>query len=258
MGTKEKVIEELKWEDVFNGNVVSFTLVFIGILICFRLMVVLIRPQASKIFIYFLKATAYGSVVTMLCVYFSKYNDAENKINIFTGFTFLFSTIEVVDNIGLMLEEIIGQNVLNRNIDKKYFSKEEKRFTSFIYTLNNLYCSIAPGRVNAETKKYVTEVKKIYCDEKFFRIDSILSNITDSNNSLYNSIIKIITSDMFMKINSNEFKKIVKRETKSLSFNKNQCEEFKNILKETIKFEKLYYDEKSRLKKEKKNLDIVN
>ena len=73
----------------------------------------------------------------MLCVYFSK--DVENidKINIFTGFTFVFSVIEVTDNLSTIVVDIFGQGHISRKIKKAYKEKDENTFNIVKSISNN-------------------------------------------------------------------------------------------------------------------------
>lgn len=84
--------------------------------------------KVLNIYVHVIKALVYGVLVIMLCVYFSK--DVENidKINIFTGFTFVFSVIEVTDNLSTIVVDIFGQGHISRKIKKAYKEKDENTF----------------------------------------------------------------------------------------------------------------------------------
>lgn len=126
METSEKIIEDLCWGDIFKTrNVVDYCIGFIVLIVVLRGINILFDYKVLNIYVHVIKALVYGVLVIMLCVYFSK--DVENidKINIFTGFTFVFSVIEVTDNLSTMVDDIFGQGHISRKI-KKHIKKKMK------------------------------------------------------------------------------------------------------------------------------------
>ena len=78
-------------------------------------------------FIHLVKVLAYGILVIMLYIYFYKDINNIHKINIFTGFTFIFSVIETTDNLFAIFIDILGKGIINKLIKliKPYKKNDE-------------------------------------------------------------------------------------------------------------------------------------
>lgn len=246
------IIEDLLWSDIFKEDILSFTIPALIVILIFRVLANWEILRQAKAIVYLVKASAYGYLVILLWIYFSKENTLQS-INVFTGFTFLFSAVEVVDNLLLSFEEWKESAKLPKDFWKKHVQKEEANFESMLNSLRQLDISIQPGRVNKATKKYLSEVLMKINKMSFYNIDSILQNKLGKRYCFTNAINDIRCSKMLLEITKQENK----RTPKSLSFNKQQCEEFNNLIRDAIKYERIYYEEKERILLEKKNMDLV-
>ena len=145
----ERVIEDLLWSDIFKEDILRFTVPILIVILILRVLAYCEILRSTKAMVYLVKALAYGYLVILLCIYFRKENTLQS-INVFTGFTFLFSAVEVVDNLLLSFEELKESVKLPKDFWKKQLQKEEANFMSMLSSLRQLDISIRPGRVNKD------------------------------------------------------------------------------------------------------------
>lgn len=108
---EQKIIEDFLWIDIFKNDILSVTLPVVVMIIVFRIVALLFKKvEKLRACVYMMKALSYGYVVIMLCVYFFRTENSLQTINVFTGFTFLFSAIEIGDNLMLSIEEVCKKN----------------------------------------------------------------------------------------------------------------------------------------------------
>ena len=109
MEKSTKVIEELLWNDVFKSQtVLDYCKFFVILIFILQIINILFDFKISNMFIHLVKVLAYGILVIMLYIYFYKDINNIDKINIFTGFTFIFSVIETTDNLFAIFIDILG------------------------------------------------------------------------------------------------------------------------------------------------------
>ena len=112
-----KVIEELLWKDVLKRQtVLDYCKIFVILNIILQIINILFDFKISNMFIHLVKVLAYGILVIMLYIYFYKDINNIDKINIFTGFTFIFSVIETTDNLFAIFIDILGKGIINKLI----------------------------------------------------------------------------------------------------------------------------------------------
>lgn len=259
---EEKVIEGVLWSEFFKKNILEFSVPFLLIIFWGRLFPILFKKRfvgIVKSYVYFAKAITYLILVIVLCIYFVQVEGAIETINIFTGFTFLFSAVEVVDNFLLLLEEIIDRtSISSEDIAKDTLAKQEKEMKELMSMLWNLERSIIPGRVSKSTICMIEKYHKYVWGKHFYEIDSILEGVVNKEFYLTDIVGKITAHPMILKIMRQEsIRKEGKHSRKALSFNKQECEQFKELIKSAIECKRLYYKEKNRLLSEKHNLNMV-
>lgn len=250
--SQTKFIEKYNWTELFKGDIISFTTGFVFVIIGLHIVSILIVPKMPKAYIYFIKAIIYAILVILMGVYFNKTN---NPINVFTGFTFLFSAVEVADNIGSCLEEIFGNNVLFRNRKNLDFQNEESAFFEYIGVLENLNYSISVGKVNGRTKSYVAEVMNIFHNKtiNFFSIERIISN--SSEKRIVDNFYRLITLTSFKKIDTKNVYASQGKLSKSIFLSEDECDELKKCLEEAIELKNIYLENKNQLEITQKNLN---
>ncbi len=115
MEKSTKVIEELLWNDVFKSQtVLDYCKFFVILIFILQIINILFDFKISNMFIHLVKVLAYGILVIMLYIYFYKDINNIDKINIFTGFTFIFSVIETTDNLFAIFIDILGKGIINK------------------------------------------------------------------------------------------------------------------------------------------------
>lgn len=125
MEKSTKVIEELLWNDVFKSQtVLDYCKFFVILIFILQIINILFDFKISNMFIHLVKVLAYGILVIMLYIYFYKDINNIDKINIFTGFTFIFSVIETTDNLFAIFIDILGKGIINKLI-KPYKKNDE-------------------------------------------------------------------------------------------------------------------------------------
>ena len=113
------MVQDFLWKDLFTSDIIGYIAIVCAIIVLLRIVGIVFKNcEFLKGFVYFIKALIYGYVVLLLVLYFYVDKNAIEELNVFTGFTFLFSSIEVADNIMLFLETWC---------DKKLYSKDNKR-----------------------------------------------------------------------------------------------------------------------------------
>jgi len=246
------VIEDLLWSDVFSADIIKYTLLSVGGVAFFRIIAKNKLFKHTKAMVYLTKAMTYGFLVIMVSIYFVKVG-AVQSINVFTGFTFLFSAVEVVDNLFLMVEEWRTSSSLISESEKKLFRKELKHFNCLIRDLMNLEVSVSPGRVSRVMKKYLMDALEKIETWEFYEIDKILKSKTGEEFLFTRKLQEIQIANMAVRIRKNDEKK----KPKSLSFNKIECDEFRDLLRDAIACKRLFGEELSRLFAEKKNMELL-
>ena len=117
MEKSTKVIEELLWNDVFKSQtVLDYCKFFVILIFILQIINILFDFKISNMFIHLVKVLAYGILVIMLYIYFYKDINNIDKINIYTGFTFIFSVIETTDNLFAIFIDILGKGIINKLI----------------------------------------------------------------------------------------------------------------------------------------------
>ena len=128
MEKSPKLIEELLWNDVFKSQtVLDYCKFFVILIFILQIINILFDFKISNMFIHLVKVLAYGILVIMLYIYFYKDINNIDKINIFTGFTFIFSVIETTDNLFAIFIDILGKGIINKLIKliKPYKKNDE-------------------------------------------------------------------------------------------------------------------------------------
>ena len=196
------VIEDLLWSDVFSADIIKYTFLSVSGVAFFRIIAKINIFKHTKALVYLTKAMTYGFLVIMVSIYFCKVG-AVQSINVFTGFTFLFSAVEVVDNLFLMVEEWSVSGSFISDSEKKLFRKELKHFESLIGDLRNLEMSVSPGRVSRMTKKYLMDVLNKIEKWEFYEIDKILESKTGEKFLFTRKLEEIQVASMTVRIKKN-------------------------------------------------------
>lgn len=261
MQTSEKVIEDLLWSDLFKTqNVLDYCKTFIIIIVLLRIIIILFDIKAPNIYIHFIKAFAYGILVIMLAVYFCKDTNNINEINIFTGFTFLFSAIEVTDNLTSILVDIFGKGYISRKLKKASKEKDEKNFFITKNILSSIDTVLKPGRVSSRIKKYIRQLGDIYKETYFcfWNVDKIINQEHDRIYPVEDALLDIWLDSCIQNI----YWKIEKENdgiiNSKIIISSDDCERIRKKIEYVSSLHGTYIQNKNKLLLEKEKLDIVN
>ena len=247
------MIEDALWTDIFKMDIVEFTVPILVVLAFFRILSHFRYTEKVKIFVYIIKALVYGYLVVMMYIYFLKDEYRLTNINVFTGFTFLFSATEVVDNISLAVEECLTKSKYSEEWSKEMLKGQEKNVEVMHSILMLLKISIRPGRVNKEMKKIIIEFVSKNKNMSFHQIDSIIEAQSNEKFSFSNALNKVQCSEIILKILKNE----EKNQKKSLSFNKNECDELIKLIDNVLEYMTMYSQAKHQLKLIDRNIEMI-
>lgn len=215
------MVENFLWKDLFTSDIIGLIVIVCAVIGGLRVLGIVFKDcEFLRGYVYFIKALVYGYVVVLLAAYFIVEKDAIATLNIFTGFTFLFSSIEVADNMMLFLETWC---------DKKLYAKGVKN----------------------TTKQYFNEFRKLHLKANFSQIDLILEK-SEKNKSFSRMIAMIATDDVTIKI----LRQADKKKRTAITFDKKECKRFCDLLKNTIDYMTTYYDEKLKLKNDTKRMEL--
>lgn len=245
------MVEDYLWIDLFTSNIIGYC-IFVCIVIAVLRGAGIISKDLEFLgsYVYLIKALVYVGVVLLLVSYFVVVKDAIKTLNIFTGFTFLFSSIEVIDNMMLFGESLCDKKLYAKD-EKKILRKQEKDFEEMISVLSNMHASIQPGRVKKTTKQYFKEFRKLHLKANFSQIDLILEK-SEKKESFSHMLAMIATDDVTIKI----LRQADKKKGVAISFDKRECQRFCELLKNTIDYMITYYDEKLKLKNDTKRMEL--
>jgi len=245
------MVENFLWIDLFTSNIIGYC-VFVCVVIGILRGVGIISKDFGFLggYVYLIKALVYAGVVLLLVSYFVVVKDAIKTLNIFTGFTFLFSSIEVIDNMMLFGESLCDKKLYAKD-EKKILRKQEKDFEEMMSVLSNMHASIQPGRVKKTTKQYFDEFRKLHLKANFSQIDLILEKSVKEE-SFSHMLAMIATDNVTIKI----LRQTDKKKGTAISFDKKECQRFCDLLKNTINYMTIYYDEKLKLKNDTKRMEL--
>lgn len=245
------MVEDYLWIDLFTSNIIGYC-IFVCIVIAVLRGAGIISKDLGFLggYVYLIKALVYAGVVVLLVSYFVVVKDAIETLNIFTGFTFLFSSIEVIDNMMLFGESLCDKKLYAKDV-KKILRKQERDMEEMISILSNIHASIEPGRVKNTAKQYFNEFRKLRLKANFSQIDLILEK-SEKDKSFSRMIAMIATDDVTIKI----LRQADKKKRVAISFDKKECQRFCGLLKNTIDYMTTYYDEKLKLKNDTKRMEL--
>ena len=123
------------WVGLFEKSVIEVAVGFVVIIIIFRVIPLFIKSctQADAI-AYFAKAIMYLALVAILVGNFYRQEGTWqwSSIDVLTGFTFLFSVVEAIDNL------ILGfQNYFNNALKNKLISFFKKKIIMFGHAMEH-------------------------------------------------------------------------------------------------------------------------
>ena len=195
-------IDNLKWGDVFQQNVIEYCLGFAIFIIAVRIVKVLFDFIEFDLFVHLIKMIVYLILVVMLSCYFYRYHNRMQEINIFTGFTYIFGVIEVADNFSAMIVDMFGQGLLSRKFSKKENEREENMFMDIVNILYDLKNDIKPGRVKTRSKMCIRQLDDIYSNTYFYfdKIDKIIKNDNEENASVNDALRDLWSDDIICDI----------------------------------------------------------
>ena len=209
------MVESFLWKDIFTSDIIGLIVIVCAVVGGLRVLGIVFKDcEFLRGYVYFIKALVYGYVVVLLAAYFIVEKNAIETLNIFTGFTFLFSSIEVADNTMLFLETWCDKKLYAKDV-KKILRKQEKDLEEMISILSNIYDSFEPGRVKRTTKQYFKEFRKSHLKANFSQIDLVLRK-SEEDKSCSHMIAMIATDDVTIKI----LRQADKKKGTAISFDK--------------------------------------
>lgn len=246
------MVQGFLWKDLFTSDIIGYIAIVCAIIVLLRIVGIVFKNcEFLKGFVYFIKALIYGYVVLLLVLYFYVDKNAIEELNVFTGFTFLFSSIEVADNIMLFLETWCDKKLYSKD-NKRILRNQEKDFEEMVSVLSSIQNSIQPGRVKKSTEQYFQEFIKNYHNMHFSQIDLILEK-SETNKSFSEMLAIIAADDMTIKI----LRQSHKKSRKAISFDKKEYQRVYELLEKTINYTSIYYKEKRKLKNDNMRAELL-
>lgn len=255
------VIDNLKWGDVYkNHSVIKFCMGFVIFIIVVRIVKVLVDFINFDIFVHLIKMFVYLTLVFMISYYFYRYPNKMQEISVFTGFTYIFSVIEVADNFSAMFVDILGQGLLNRRFSKKANEREENMFMNIVKILYDLEIDIKPGRVNLRSKNCIRQLDDIYNNTFFYfeKIDNIIKNDNEENASVKDVLMDLWCDNIICRIRRKINDQNVGILDSSIKLNESDCNEVKQKIDRVIELKRKYEKSKSKAVNEKRVLNSVD
>lgn len=254
-------IDNLKWGDVFkNQSVIKFCMGFVIFIIVVRILKVLVDFINFDVFVHLIKMSVYLTLVFMISYYFYRYPNKMQEISVFTGFTYIFSVIEVADNFSAMFVDILGQGLLSRRFSKKANKREENMFMNIVNILYDLKIDIKPGRVNLRSKNCIRQLDDIYNNTFFHfeKIDNIIKNDNEENASVKDVLMDLWCDNIICRIRRKINDQNVGVLGSSIKLNQSDCNEVKQKIDRVIELKCKYEKSKSKAVNEKRVLNSVD
>ena len=256
-----KVIEEVLWRDVFkNQTVIDYCKNFIIDIVVLRVISIFFEIKITESLVHFIKAFMYGVLVIMLVAYFAKDNNNIQNINIFTGFTFLFSVIEIIDNLTSILVDWVGTDLLNEKNKRTMKDKEINDFMDICMNLEQLQVLLKPGKISPQLKNAIwklNEAKK-KTHFSFYNIEKIIDEEDEQSiclkNSLYDIWMDETVQRIMEKIQNEEMGKVDSK----VKITENDCKRIRKKISITIQLYMIYISNKRKLILERDKLKIVD
>lgn len=237
-------IEDVQWSEVFKESLIYISkyIVFLLIILCVCSMI--LYAKIIKILMKIIKIIVYSTLVFMVYKYIKENGE---DLNLFTGFTFVFSVLEIMDNLCQIMTSLFGENRFNKYSKIKYTKKSEMIFEKYFELSNKIKITLKNGKVSGKRIAELLNLKMFYeQNSNYFQlIKKILSNDKD-----------IISDNYYKIINSECYKKILDYKNckgKHPRFTEDNILELKKILNET---EDIYYQYHANKEKIKDNNNL--
>lgn len=107
-------MDQFKWGEIFENDVLRMVLPFCIIILVTRLIPVIYKNQRTKKYAHMTKLIAYSIMAAYIFAYYLKSGERLINISIMNGFTLLFCILEIVDNIISLFEEPIIYNDIKK------------------------------------------------------------------------------------------------------------------------------------------------
>lgn len=199
------------------------------------------KVKCAEIWVNGIKAIIYGMLVFIIVVYCKSNENAPQSINLFTGFTFLFSVVECVDNICIFFLSIIDNLHNNEEINEELFYKEEQRFREEIMQLKRLGDEINNGN---SLKDIIEKARKIIALVWGFNLPHVKAVLEQGcEECIFQKRI-----DTFLACSLNQ--KLLHLDTEKIEFSNNEYEEYRSGILSIIELEKEYDRKKERIAKQ--------
>ena len=253
------VMEEINWAKLWGTNVIDFVKSFCILIIVFRLISFVVKFfKQAEAMVYFSKALMYGLLVAMISWYIYVSDIGWESLSLFTGFTFLFSATEAIDNLLLWIKHWFDSSLSHKFIslnEKVDIILEEREFIELVTKLTILGGKITPGYVDKSIEDDIVDVFQTYRDKDFNIVESIIENRANGEFNVSQCLNEIFDAKVFRRViqynNSRE------NEENSVIINYYECQELKSLIEKLLMCEQEYKRKKSSLLLEQRNVRCV-
>lgn len=232
-------IEDVHWSEVFKGSsiYISKYIVFLFVILC--VCSTILYAKILKILMKIVKIIVYSLLVFMIYKYIKENGE---DLYLFTGFTFVFSVLEIMDNFSQIISLLFGENRFDKYSRIKYTKNSEMIFEKYFELSNKIKTALKNGKVSGKQIAELLNFKMFYEQNRnyFLLIKKVLNTDKDIISDNY---YKIINSECYKKILDYKYYK-----GKHPRFTKDNILELKRILNETEDIYNQYHVNKEKIK----------
>lgn len=247
-------LEIIKWIDIFGGNIIGYIRSFCGLIITFRIMSFVFQSiKQADAMIYFSKMLMHSILVIMILVYYDRAQIGVETIDVLTGFTLLFSAVEIVDNFLMFIKESFSKKVYEYfySRDNQFDSKrEENDFFEMISKLHDIQIRLHPGRVNSYIGKQVVEIFEMFKRTRLHTVNLMIKHGVEKEVNFTSHMNELFNTESIRGIIAYEYHNT----EQPIILNYYKCEELKALIEAAIECKEIY-SKKLRMFEENKKVE---
>lgn len=245
-------MEVIKWVDIFGGDVIGYIGSFCGLIIMFRIISFIFPAfKQADAMIYFSKIIMHSILVIMILLYYVRTQSGINSIDVLTGFTLLFSMVEIADCLLMFIKEWFNKKVYEsfNAIDSQLDSKrEEKEFFEIVSRLRDIEIMLHPGKVDSDMSRKIEEVYQIYKGTSLYTVNLIVAHGAGEGDNFDSHMMPLFNNKSIRQIIAYEYGNI----EQPIFLNYIKCEELIEIIDKAINCKYIYIKELEKFKEDKK------
>ena len=251
-------MEVIKWSDVFGGDVIGYIRLFCGLVITFRIISFLFQSfKQADAMIYLSKLLMHGILVIMILVCYAKSQLGIASIDVLTGFTLLFSAVEIADSFLMFIKEWFSKKVYehfnsrNNQIDSK---REENDFFEIISRLHDIQIRLHPGKVDSCMSKNITEVYEMFKCTSLYTVNLMVKHGVEEGDDFDSYMNELFNMESIRQIIAYEYHNI----GQPIILNYYEYEELIETLEKAIRSKYIYLKEIEKIEENKKVEQYAN